>query len=332
MLKHGGRLRQAVKQYAIPQAEWVDVSTGINPSAWPVPDLPALIWQRLPEDDDGLEAAAQAYYGCGSLLPVSGSQAAIQALPQLRGRAKVMIPHVGYAEHGHAWQKAGHEVVYYQDGEIPSLLPETDVLVVINPNNPSGHYCSTDELLEWRQHLVKRGGLLVVDEAFMDSTPEQSLLPYCPLPGLVVLRSLGKFFGLAGLRLGFVIAEPDILMLLREHLGPWSVSNPARWVGAQALGDVKWQFENRRNLLQQGRRLAQLLEDHFSVPSVGTALFQTILLEPDRVPQIVEQLAKQGILVRVLDKGNGLRFGLPSEDQWPKLITAVGLLDVAIFR
>jgi hypothetical protein len=106
MLEHGGRLRQAAQRYGIPLADWVDLSTGINPQAYPVPPLAPEVWQRLPETDDGLEAAAAAYYGSTHLLPVAGSQAAIQALPACFASGRVITLAPTYAEHPHAWR--GH--------------------------------------------------------------------------------------------------------------------------------------------------------------------------------------------------------------------------------
>ena len=84
--------------------------------------------------------------------------------------------------------------------------------------------------------LAEHNGWLVVDEAFMDSTPEQSISPDLPLKNLIVLRSVGKFFGLAGIRAGFVLAEEKVLQVMREHFGPWSISAFAREVSLCRLG------------------------------------------------------------------------------------------------
>jgi len=191
MLEHGGRLRQAARRYSIPSGEWLDLSTGINPRGWPVPAPPRIAWSRLPEDDDGLEAAARAYYGSRSLLAVAGSQAAIQALPRLRDRARVSVLHPGYFEHAHAWRCAGHQVISVTAERLDAAVAASDVLVLIHPNNPTGARFPVDELLAWQARLDARGGWLVVDEAFMDATPEASLAPFCPRFGLILLRSLG---------------------------------------------------------------------------------------------------------------------------------------------
>ena len=91
MLEHGGRLLQAVRRYGLPRERWLDLSTGINPNAWQGAPLPVASWNRLPEEEDGLLEASQSYYDAPSLLPVCGSQAAIQALPKLRGPSYLIV-------------------------------------------------------------------------------------------------------------------------------------------------------------------------------------------------------------------------------------------------
>jgi cobalamin biosynthetic protein CobC len=315
MLEHGGRLTQAAKQYGIPLDQWIDLSTGIHPVGYPIPPVPAECWRRLPEDEDGLLHAAENYYGTPHLLACAGSQAAIQALPTLRPPCRVGVLSPTYAEHAYAWKQAGHAVQEISEYQTDMAL---DVLLVVNPNNPTGRVITPDILLQWHAELAKRGGWLVVDEAFMDTSPEYSLAKYAGRVGLVVLRSLGKFFGLAGVRCGFVLAWPELLASLHEKLGPWSVPHPTRWVAQQALADRQWQNSNREWLMQQSRKLSLLLTKHDLVPNGGTALFQWV-----RTPQaekIHHRLAQLGILVRKFDTPCSLRFGLPENDSaWAKL-------------
>ncbi|MEW5973309.1 MAG: threonine-phosphate decarboxylase CobD [Pseudomonadota bacterium] len=322
MLEHGGRLHEAARWHGIPPGDWLDLSTGINPHGWPVLPLPPEVWLRLPEEDDGLEQAARDYYGCVSLLPVGGSQAAIQALPLLRPACRVGIISPGYAEHAQAWRRAGHEVAPLAPEDIPFKLDELDVLLIINPNNPTGHAFDPARLLDWYARLAARGGWLVVDEAFVDVTPECSLAASCPKPGLVVLRSLGKFFGLAGARVGFVLAEPALLEALRERLGPWSIAHPSRHVARLALQDAPWQASARERLTLDSTRLAGLLAAHSLAPHGGCALFQWVKTpEADRIH---DELAWRGILVRRFDNPASLRFGLPeNEAEWQRLETAL---------
>lgn len=324
MLEHGGRVRRAAQQYGIALSDWLDLSTGINPNGWPLPAIPADCWQRLPEDDDGLLAAARDYYGNDSLLAVSGSQAAIQTLPLLRGASRVGVLHPTYAEHASCWQKAGHRIngLPTDTVSIASALDELDVLILVNPNNPSGKLWNTDQLLDWQQRLAKRGGWLIVDEAFLDGMPEFSLAAMPVRSGLVVLRSIGKFFGLAGIRCGFVIGEPSLLQQLAEHLGPWTISHPSRYVATLALQDTDWQRRARFDLQRQGQRLRQLLSESGLPPSGGCHLFQW--LQSPSAQTLHSKLAEQGILTRYFDDPTSLRFGLPkTETDWQRLQQAL---------
>ena len=322
MLEHGGGLRVAAEQYGIPLSDWLDLSTGINPQGWPVPPVPGTVWQRLPEADDGLEAAAAAYYGAESLLPVAGSQAAIQALPRLRAPGRVGVLSPSYAEHAHAWRRAGHQVELLPAESLDAAVDRLDALVLAHPNNPTGVRFLPELLLDWRARLAARGGWLVVDEAFMDATPEGSLAHHVGLPGLIVLRSLGKFFGLAGARVGFVLAEPAVLERLREYLGPWAVTGPSRWVAARALSDRTWQAAMRADLDRAGSRLADLLRRQGLPVAGGAGLFQWAPLPDAAFWQ--DALARRGILVRRFSDPPALRFGLPGgEPAWRRLELAL---------
>lgn len=307
MLEHGGRLGEAVRRWGIPRADWLDLSTGISPWRYPLPPVPDEIWQRLPEEDDGLEDAARDCYGAGHVLALSGSQAAIQALPRLFPPGRVAMPMPLYAEHPAAWRAAGHAVVGW--GET------ADYAVLCNPNNPTGAVFTRAALLE-RARCVR---LLVVDEAFIDAEPGESLAGDAE-DNIVVLRSLGKFFGLAGARAGFVIATPELLERLRENLGPWAVSHPARWAAQQALADRDWQAAQRARLVTASRRLADLLA--CLGESAGTTLFQYVATP--RAAGLHEALARRGILVRLFDNPPALRFGLPAtDDDWRHLERAL---------
>lgn len=331
-LNHGGRIIAAAEQYAIPEKDWLDVSTGLNPNAWPVIDIPASMWQSLPEDSDGLQAAANQYYGCEYCLPVAGSQAAIQTLPTLRTVSKVGIISPTYAEHEHNWKQAGHDVIKIAADDVDKYLDELDVLVVINPNNPTGKMFPIKTLLTWHQQLSIKGGWLIVDEAFMDVTPEKSLLSSGIKPGLIVLRSLGKFFGLAGVRCGFVITDEALLQRIATRLGPWSLTGPTRYIAKQALADADWHDKTREQLTNAGVRLHKILKEHGLTPTGGTALFQW--LTHPKAKEIYQACASQGILIRYFEKQTStkssiceyevslpsLRFGLPAkEEQWQRL-------------
>jgi len=332
LLEHGGKLRHAAQQYGIALEQWLDLSTGLNPQAWPVVKIPASAWQRLPEEDDGLVHAAQQYYNAARCLPVAGSQAAIQILPRLytanKSSLRMGMLTPTYAEHAHAWRCAGVDVITLAADEIDAQLNMLDLLLLVNPNNPTGHTFEPAQLLRWHEQLAARGGSLIVDEAFMDPTPEKSLAAYSDQKGLVVLRSLGKFFGLAGARVGFVFAESTLLSRLAELLGPWPISGPARIIAMAALHDRDWHTRTRKRLPQQSQRLARLLADRGLPATGGTALFQWV--ETADAESIHQQLARQAILTRLFRQPCSLRFALPAdEQQWQRLETALNSLSLS---
>ena len=319
MLEHGGRLRRAAETYGIPLGDWLDLSTGINPQGYPVPPVPADAWLRLPEDDDGLEAAAADYYGSAHLLPVAGSQPAIQLLPAVLRGERVSLLAPGYAEHAHAWTDR-HAVAVGAD-EIEAAVARSDIVVLVQPNNPTGVHFGRERLLEWHTRLARRGGWLVVDEAFIDTTPAQSLVALAGADGLVVLRSVGKFFGLAGARVGFVFAPGSVRAALAERLGPWTLAGPARWAARHALADRAWQTQARAALLTAGERLQALLETH-GLPACGPALFK-LVATPDAA-RLHAAFARRGILLRLFETPQAVRFGLPSDEAgWARLAAAL---------
>jgi cobalamin biosynthetic protein CobC len=319
MLEHGGNLRAAALAYGRPVAEWLDLSAGLNPHWYRAPPLPDNAWHRLPEVDDALLAAACAFYGAPQMLAVAGTQAAIQALPQLRAPSTVVVAAPSYAEHAHHWGRHGHTLRQVAYADLEAAVDTCDVLVVCNPNNPTGATVPVATLLDWHTRLTARGGWLVVDEAFADMHPADSVAAHSAQPGLIVLRSLGKFFGLAGVRVGFVGAAPSLLDSLADALGPWTVSGPAQQVARAALEDVTWHAATRTHLAQQGARLHALLATN-GIASSGTDLFQW-WPEP-RATAFHQHMAARGIWVRLF--ADAIRLGLPPDDTaWRRLAQAL---------
>lgn len=329
MLEHGGNLILAAQRYGRPLPRWIDLSTGVNPHGWPIPPIPAEYWQRLPENDKKSMAAAQARLGFPHALMVAGTQAAIQTIPLLRPPCRVAIPTLTYTEHAACWQREGHEVIPWTPYH---SLDDIDVVILVNPNNPTGEVIPLHQLWHWHSQLATHGGWLIVDEAFMDATPENSLLHTLPhfaqasLPlGLIVLRSLGKFYGLAGARVGMVGASPCFLDLLAERLGPWPVSAPARWIAHQAWVDVPWQETMIKRLKRESERLHDLLARHGLPPRGGTALFQWVV--HTQAHHLHESLAQQGLWTRLFQQAQGLRLGLPADEpSWQRLNEALSSL------
>ncbi|MCE1242938.1 threonine-phosphate decarboxylase CobD [Oryzomicrobium sp.] len=333
MLEHGGRLHAASLRYGIPRQDWLDLSTGINPAVYPLPTIPPEAWQRLPEGDDGLEAAARAAYGAdpaAAVLALPGSQAAIQALPALRPASSVAVLAPTYAEHPYAWETrtghgSSHRLATFAADGLLEAAARHDVVVLGNPNNPDGTRFSRAALLDAARLLQARGGWLVVDEAFADAdslaggagaadaTDDGSVAPFAgspAYPGLIVLRSLGKFYGLAGARVGFVLLAPALAARLAEALGPWPVAGPSRWAARAALADGAWQRRAAADLGRAAARLANLLAP--LGPVAGCALFQTLTLGPEQAAALYDHLARRGLLARLFAPQGRVRFGLPS--------------------
>jgi cobalamin biosynthesis protein CobC len=323
---HGGSLGRARRLFPQAPEPWVDLSTGINPHSYPLFDLPATALSRLPEparvrELDGIAAAA---YGAPSALNIVSAPGTQILLPRVAslvapGRALVLGP--TYAEHARAAAIADHTVAEVGDF---GALADADLAIVVNPNNPDGRVVTRENLLELARVLHSRGGLLVVDEAFMDVGPrEQSVAGDVGQGGFVVLKSFGKFFGLAGLRLGFAIAAAPVARRLEAELGPWAVAGLALEYGVRALGDHAWQDEMRERLRSGMARLDALLSRSDIPVRGGTPLFR--YLEIPHAADLFDLLGEQGILVRNFAwSSTALRIGLPGgEAQWARLERAL---------
>jgi cobalamin biosynthetic protein CobC len=321
---HGGDLAAAEARYGKPAAGWLDLSTGISPRPYPTAGLARADFARLPQRDAEarLVAAASAYFGlpaAARLVPGSGAQALIQCLPRLFQPRRVAILAPTYEEHERAWRLAGHAV---QRIETPDAAA-AEILVLGNPNNPDGRCFAPAALAEIARRLATRDGLLVVDEAFADSRPELSVIGAATAPGLLVLRSFGKFFGLAGLRLGFAASEPALAARLAAALGPWPVSGPALAIAAKAYADSHWIAASRTTLRRDATRLDRLLARHGLARLGGCDLFG--LYAADSAPDLADHLGRAGILLRrFAGEPRWLRFGLPGRAaDWRRLGAAL---------
>ncbi|WP_157314702.1 threonine-phosphate decarboxylase CobD [Chitinibacter sp. GC72] len=322
--RHGGNLRTLMANFGGTLADWIDCSTGIAPYSYPLPNLPVNVVQRLPHPTAEFEQVVAHYYGSRVFLPVAGSQAAIAALPTLRSAGKVGVLRASYAEHSWRWQLAGHTVVSLNPNEVEYAAQHLDVLVLVNPNNPDGLIWSRETLLALHQTLAARGGWLIVDEAFIDAIDgdcdgvgAQSLCADAEREGLIVLRSVGKFFGLAGVRLGFVFAHAALRERLVQQIGPWNVSGPALWAGQLALADHSWQAAQRARLAADAAWLAALLTEVGLPPSGSHPLMQFCPVQA--IDQWGYALASNRIYARpfnTLDIGlDAIRFGALAVEQ-----------------
>lgn len=312
MPEHGGEVDAAAEQYGIARDRWLDLSTGINPKPYPLPELAREYWHRLPDAslDVWLRESAASYYRVTDpeqVVAAPGSQAIIQCLPRLLPPTRVAVVSPTYREHVTCWSAAQHNVV---EVRAPEEVPEDAAIVVLaNPNNPDGRLLNPERLLRLTEER-----LLVVDEAFADVVPNVTLAPHVGRPNLIVLRSFGKFFGLAGMRLGFALAGEASATLLRRGLGPWAVSGPAAAIGAVALADDAWARAARVRLMAAAGRLDGLLMRAGLRIAGGTSLFR--LVEHASAEQLFDSLARSAILVRRFsERPQWLRFGIPGDDE-----------------
>jgi cobalamin biosynthesis protein CobC len=315
-MKHGGDLTEAIARHGGAPQSWLDLSTGINPWPWPIPQaLPDSAWQRLPSraDAEALIAAAHKTYrapdGAG-IAAAAGTQALIQLLPYLAAPGPVAIVGPTYSEHALAWRNAGHPVITIDNLD---ACPDAAVhAIVVNPNNPDGRVTDRATLSRVAMQLKGRGGWLVVDEAFADVDPAVSAVALCPDLPVLILRSFGKFYGLAGLRLGFAIGTTQLIARIATALGPWPCSGPALLIGTAALGDQPWANRTRRALQQQAGALDEVLAKAGFTIAGGTALFR--LARHPQALKLHAMLAQQHIWCRSFDWADDLlRFGLPSD-------------------
>ncbi|MEW5057127.1 MAG: pyridoxal phosphate-dependent class II aminotransferase [Cycloclasticus sp.] len=325
---HGGDLAAASQRYGVATEDWLDLSTGINPEAYPFQGLSAAAFCQLPYLSAEFQLAAKNYYAVDTLLAVSGSQAVIQALPHILQQKTLLIPEVGYQEYAKHWRKAGGLTEAYpsfdaadSQAAIQQALCKqpNQHLLIINPNNPTGLQLSADELLHYAS-LLAAGAYLIVDEAFADLRPEKSVLQQALPDNVIVLRSFGKFFGLAGVRLGFVMANERVLQALNTRLGLWQINGPAQELAIKAFNDTAWQNQSRQGIADNASFCEALFEPLMQmsglIKGIHCGLFSSYLLDRQAAYQIFEYFARAGILFRVVEVNEQvaiLRIGLFSK-------------------
>ena len=330
-LSHGGRLQAARLAWPSAPSPFLDLSTGINPHGYPFAPVAASAFARLPEPEDelALRAVAADRYGvpdAGWVAAAPGSQILISLLPRLLSCRRAVILSPTYNEHAAAWSNEGIAVEAVSEiGALEDAADPRTVLVLCNPNNPDGSRLSRDRLAALAGRCATRGGALVVDEAFADLEPDVAgAAPLLPSAGLVVLRSFGKTFGLAGLRLGFLLAEPILTARTRQLLGPWAVAGPAIAIGRQALADRGWIAGMTATLGRAAHRLDRLLEQAGLLVLGGTRLFR-LAAAPGTAVALFDRLGAHGILVRRFSEApDRLRFGIPADEAaWSRLAAAL---------
>ena len=308
---HGGGVDAAAATYGGQRADWIDLSTGINPVPYPLPDISTDAWVSLPDQAarDALENAARRFWNIpdtAAVLAVPGASSAIAQIPRLAPAGDVHIPGPTYNEHAASFTAAGWNVV--QDHAAVTAS------VHVHPNNPDGR--------QW-QAFDTIGSLRVIDESFCDVTPGATLIANATTPGTLILKSFGKFWGLAGLRLGFAIGDPALVARLATMLGPWAVAGPALTIGTAALQDINWANATRARLQQDADHLDQLVLQKDAQLVGGTTLFR--LYEVADAADWQAKLAQHHIWSRIFPYNpKWLRLGLPGPEAWSRLEKSLG--------
>lgn len=304
---HGGGLDAAIVRYGGARANWQDLSTGINPVPYPVRNLSQEVWTDLPDQRamDRLLKAARSFWAVpngAAIIAAPGASALIARIPAVLPPGRVSIPAPTYNEHAAAFDTHGW----------PRADGTADVLVAVHPNNPDGKLWSKGEVT---------APVVIIDESFCDVSSEVSLMELATRPGTLILKSFGKFWGLAGLRLGFAIGDPSLVDRLSTELGPWPVSGPALQIGASALADRDWAESTRQRLAGDADRLDALMAKHGHLVG-GTSLFR--LYDVGSAAHWQERLASHCIWSRIFPYSAGwLRLGLPAPDRWDQLEEAL---------
>jgi cobalamin biosynthetic protein CobC len=331
---HGGRLGAARAAYSQAPQPWIDLSTGINPKSYPAPRARGVTLNRLPDTGElsQLESIAATAFGVGDpqrVVATGGTEPALRLLPYVLRQKAAIVAGPTYGSHADGWEKAGVPSRVVPDAELEGSIADRTALIVVNPNNPDGRLVGRDRLRQLHDAVASRGGVLVVDEAFAEVTPQASVADIAGTrvaEHLVVLRSFGKFYGLAGLRLGFVVGSPVVAARVRGVIGDWPVSVDALAAGLAAYADRQWTERMRVQLASAARRLDGLLSRYGFEVVGGTSLYR--LVRAGDAPARFERLAAAGILTRPFQHdATLLRFGLPgTPEAWQRLEEAVGEL------
>lgn len=343
---HGGDIISASAQYKIDIAKWIDLSTGLNPDSYPITGIPTSAFTHLPYLQPEFVAASSAYYHSSDNIPLIGSQMLIQNLPQCVIKRPVLLPSVGYDEHRQSWHKAGFDIHFYPAFELSDAINYIDQslqsnpqqhVVIINPNNPSGLMVEPEQLIAWANKLSS-DCYVIVDEAFIDMRPDMSVLRSQWPNNMLVLRSFGKYFGLAGIRIGFAFCKGALKQRIEQVLGLWMINGPAQYLAAKAMRDTHWQNTAIDNINRASYGTQQLFEPlitHINAVSTTVpwnthqALFSSYQMAESTALDVQHHFARSGILLRVIKLSIRLQTDQPTQlpqAPCPQALLRVGVL------
>lgn len=308
---HGGGIDAAIVEYGGVRSDWIDLSTGINPTRYPFDHISYAAWHDLPDTNamKGLLDTARTFWNVpdsADIVAASGVSQIIAALPLLSQAGKVSIIKPTYNEHEAAFEAQNW-----------TISPKGKAAVFVHPNNPDGRLFSANEL------PMNSADLIIIDESFCDTCPNESLIYLSAYDNVIALKGLGKFWGLGGLRLGFAIGTNNLVAPLKSLMGPWPVSGPALQIGAQALADLEWANDMRRQLAGDAKRLDDMMLKSVEKLIGGTNLFR--LYSVNSASDLQSHLARSHIWSRIFPYSkNWIRLGLPgSEPEWQRLQNAL---------
>lgn len=331
-MRHGGDLGDLAATQPLAPRPWVDLSTGINPHTYPVTSADVLKGLgSLPEKGAVMELLAAARHAYQvppdlKIVSASGTQALIQLMPSLSDFQNVSVIEPSYSEHREAFERSNYQTKVFRHPVDLNEIDTNAIVSIVNPNNPDGRLIDPAALLKLARLITKDGGILVLDEAFADVVANSSIIPLLTNERVIVLRSFGKFYGLAGLRLGFAIGHPELVSRLDDNLGPWAVGTPALSIGVKALLDDAWRKNTYESLIASASRLDELILERKLELVGGTSLFRLYKTDAGKQPLSFHQhLAQNGIWTRVFKNyPDWIRLGLPgNEEAWSRLVSAV---------
>ena len=316
MLEHGGDLDKAINCYGGEKYQWIDLSTGINPEPYPIPRLEISDWKNLPTltEIQSLEKIIKSKLQTSSeIVLVPGAQSAINFLPFLLKKKKVKILSPTYNEYQFCFQNAGWDVHFCKKF---NQLFDSEVVIIVNPNNPDGKIYDVKDLIK----LSKSVEQLIVDESFIDSSLCKSVISGIDsdTSNIIVIRSFGKFFGLAGMRLGFIISNSKINKKFKNSLGPWPISKMAIKIASKAFQDETWIKKTKIKLVATVKLMDRLMDVVNWKTIGGTNLFRLYSTPNSDLAQ--KLLAEQYIWSRKFSYSKKwLRLGIPSNEDFRKL-------------
>jgi len=328
---HGGNIQEICSRYGLEPGGLLDFSANINPLGYP-PGLSKTLREGLSSilhyPDINCTRLRRAIcqktrHKEEEVLIGNGSTELMYLIPRAFRPQKGLVFEPTYSEYGRALRLAGANVEKLVSTGDTSFRPDlgsasgkltsgqSQMVFLCNPNNPTGNLIKKEEILALAEGLPQ--SLIVVDEAFMDFVDEPHKYTVLPEAGrvknLIVLRSMTKFFGYPGLRLGYMVAHREVISQAEGHKEPWTVNALAQLAGEAALKDEDFIFRSREYMASEKSFLYRELSRLGGIkPIPPTVNFITskITLEGLTSAGLKEMLIRKGLLIRDCSNFPGL--------------------------